>query len=326
MSSEEILYDDIAMENVHTLLVNANSKLIQAKEYYNSDKLSGSSLITETESFMDEFAAAVNGASQALDGIDTESGWLLDALFMSNEDTLNGASETDITNSSIEINLDELTPEKIDAYESELQSSLEGSDAMIAVFQKDVDEMQETLDNILKMCDEDDILADFAITLDDFHYLTPEEYLKHLSDNIEDWECFDENGIFSEEIYKKKVEAIKSSSEYLEYESKFNEAFKKKTGMTYVEYMEKLNAAKEMASKVRSSKYQIKQQLKAIPYLRLMITDEYKEFASQEHDLSNLRDSFGDIFYYENGELKSYLDEKELTVLLYLSEKSFYER
>lgn len=47
MKNAEILYDDTNMEKVHSLLNNANNKLLRAKEYYKSDKLSGSVLINE---------------------------------------------------------------------------------------------------------------------------------------------------------------------------------------------------------------------------------------------------------------------------------------
>ena len=71
MSNEEMLYDDVAMENAHNLLVAANSKLILARDTYNSGKLSGAELVKEIEGFMDEATAALDRYNHAADEIYT---------------------------------------------------------------------------------------------------------------------------------------------------------------------------------------------------------------------------------------------------------------
>ena len=73
MPGNEILYDDAAMEEAHSILVNANTKLIKANENYPSDKLSGKSLIVECENAINEIQSQVASALQALLGTNSAS-------------------------------------------------------------------------------------------------------------------------------------------------------------------------------------------------------------------------------------------------------------
>lgn len=63
----EMLYDDVAMENTHSFLISANNKLKQAKNNYDSSKLTGDKLVTDAETFMkgiEPYLASYNSATE----------------------------------------------------------------------------------------------------------------------------------------------------------------------------------------------------------------------------------------------------------------------
>lgn len=65
----EMLYDDVAMENTHSFLISANNNLKQAKDNYNSSKLTGDKLVTDAEMFMEEikpYLANYNSATEKI--------------------------------------------------------------------------------------------------------------------------------------------------------------------------------------------------------------------------------------------------------------------
>lgn len=65
----EMLYDDVAMENTHYFLISANNNLKQAKNNYDSSKLTGDRLVTDAETFMKEiepYLVSYNNATEKI--------------------------------------------------------------------------------------------------------------------------------------------------------------------------------------------------------------------------------------------------------------------
>lgn len=65
----EMLYDDVAMENTHFFLISADNNLKQAKNNYDSSKLTGDKLVTDAETFMKEiepYLASYNNATEKI--------------------------------------------------------------------------------------------------------------------------------------------------------------------------------------------------------------------------------------------------------------------
>lgn len=67
----EMIYDDVAMENAHLLLVTAKNRLKRARDSYNSSKLAGDSLTTEAENFMSDIRPYLENYNHATETIYT---------------------------------------------------------------------------------------------------------------------------------------------------------------------------------------------------------------------------------------------------------------
>lgn len=146
MSNEEILYDDVAMENVHLLLVTANSKLILARDTYNSDKLSGAELVNETESFMDEVTAGLNRYNHAADEIYT--GNVMNMNFFADVEEI---EETGIylgENKNSKTFSDSNEVKKENVREQEIQKYLSFFEERISCIDKSKDSFKNTLSKL----------------------------------------------------------------------------------------------------------------------------------------------------------------------------------
>ncbi len=86
--SDEMLYDDDAMNNALSFVAAANSKLVVANSDYASDKLSGKKFISDSETIIDEAGTALRSAENALSGLN-ESGSFLTFDFSPEEDSTN---------------------------------------------------------------------------------------------------------------------------------------------------------------------------------------------------------------------------------------------
>lgn len=292
--SEEMLYDDVAMENARSLLVTANSKLKSAQSYYNSSKLTGASLVSEAQSFMDEIAPYIRSFNHATDKIYTGGKGSLN-IQTTSQNKVNTNTQ-DITTESL---VATLTLEEIDSYEKELQDSL------------------ELCDEIIRACqEEEDLLNSFLDTL--YSPVTPEDYEKSLMSQLElTVRKYNDDGTLTEEY----LAALEQVQETLQaYREMFGEAFEEFAGVSYSVFSERLNECRKMLSSAYSSKYALNQKMKEIPFLRLYATEEYQEFASQEHDLSDVQTMFIGYYYNEGNTVKSYLTEEQQMMFLFLME------
>lgn len=315
---EEILYDDVAMENVHSLLVAANTKLISAKEKYNSDKLSGRTLVNNVESFIDEISPLLSSYNHASEGINEGSFDSISFDLSGNQGMAGGDSapisiNDDSQNSSESV---EWTEESVDAYENEIQNDLSTLEMIIELSEEE----ENTLRNILLVSGPDGAMSEYGLeSINGMTYATPEEYEKYLIMQVDG---LDQYGVYNEEIYNEQINAAKEAVR--SYKLKFYKAFKAEVGVPYREFMERLNELQQLEAKARPSKYALQQLEKLIPYLRIMLTEEYKAFARGEYDFYTLHVQFPDLYYSENGIENSYLNEEEQMMLLYLFETEGY--
>lgn len=72
MLNDQILVDTDAMETALNLLTEANTKLLSARDYYDSDKLSGTDLISNCKGAIDEIEKAVGAAKGTLGEINVD--------------------------------------------------------------------------------------------------------------------------------------------------------------------------------------------------------------------------------------------------------------
>lgn len=344
MENKEILYDDIAIENAHSLLVNANNKLIQANENYKSNKLTGNSLVVEIEAFNNDVIDAFNRANQILAGIDEKEIALNNTQMDSQEAFNDTRAVTNITmgeaSHEVQENSDmfEMTEEGINEYEDGLKSNMDNCEEVIAICEEDIKQKDEMLNNFL-LGPEGEEGEDYPLVhcYSDVLYATPEEYASYMESRypIDPTKCLDENGEFSEEIYQaKKAERDRDIAEYT---AKFDELFLEKCGISYAKFRADLNSSAEILGRAMGLRYSLNQQLNMVPYYRIMISEEYKTFDAKYDswnwtsysDTKNppvwlmiLRNNgYGDFFYEEDGEVKSYITTDEAKMLFFLTIK-----
>lgn len=301
--SEEMLYDDVAMENVRSLLASADSQLKLASSNYSSSKLNGSALLADAEGVINEIAPYLRSYGSATDNIYTGS------TSGVNFQTTQAQTTANTQNISTENSVANLTLEEIDNYEKELQDSLDLCDEIIRVCQEEEDLLNTFLENY----EGGYYGSDTSVTV-----LTPEEYEEHLISVMEQSVLkYNEDGTLTEE-YIAELEKIKKYVQ--EYRTDFEAAFEEFAGVSYSEFSERLNGIKEMLASAYSGKYALNQKMKEIPFLRIAKTDEYQNFASQNNDLSSLKATVSDWYYLEDDTIKSYLTEEQQIMLLYLIE------
>ena len=110
------------------------------------------------------------------------------------------------------------------------------------------------------------------LSYDDSTILTPKQAENIIIRNIQN-EVENSNATFD---LNKEIEAKKFIAE--EYTPAFETYFQKQMGMTYQEYLDKIESNKTDILLLKSSKYSLNQTAKEYPYLALAETDDYKDY------------------------------------------------
>ncbi len=165
------------------------------------------------------------------------------------------------------------------AFERNLESAKimsKACDVTIKDLKKQQDELQKSLDSFLlghgyilrtEFYRPDD-------SIDSVKALTPEEYEKRLLNSI-DYDIPDSDPEIGYNVIKRQEKAKKKA---LEYAIKFNEAFEKRMGISYNDYLEQLQSIENDIATIKFSKYSFDQQVKMSPYLSIMYSETFQEY------------------------------------------------
>lgn len=149
-------------------------------------------------------------------------------------------------------------------------------DVTIKDLQAQQDELQQGLDSFL-IGNGYALRTEFYMpgdTIDSVKALTPEEYEKRLLNSI-DYDVPDSDPEIGYNVIKRQEKAKKKA---LEYAIKFNEAFEKRMGISYNDYLEQLQSIENDIATIKFSKYSFDQQIKMSPYLSIMYSEAFKEY------------------------------------------------
>lgn len=177
---------------------------------------------------------------------------------------------------------------------------------------------QQTIENYYNKFNQTHF-SDLIVNQETGEYLTPEEYKKS-SETLESFLI--QNGYptsdgVDPDLYLKGVEAFNNYVD-TEYTELFNKHFEEATGISYDEYVLKINTFDQDITNLKSNLYAFEQQAKEEPYLEMIETDEYKKFYEDNPDLLNEINSIYDSgmelpivddteynFYHNNSALNS---------------------
>ena len=162
---------------------------------------------------------------------------------------------------------------------------------------------QQTIENYYNKFNQTHF-SDLIVNQETGEYLTPEEYKKS-SETLENFLI--QNGYptsdgVDPDLYLKGVEAFNNYVD-TEYTELFNKHFEEATGISYDEYVLKINTFDQDITNLKSNLYAFEQQAKEEPYLEMIETDEYKKFYEDNPDLLNEINSI-----YDSGKYKIFND------------------
>lgn len=162
---------------------------------------------------------------------------------------------------------------------------------------------QQTIENYYNKFNQTHF-SDLIVNQETGEYLTPEEYKKS-SETLESFLI--QNGYptsdgVDPDLYLKGVEAFNNYVD-TEYTELFNKHFEEATGISYDEYVLKINTFDQDITNLKSNLYAFEQQAKEEPYLEMIETDEYKKFYEDNPDLLNEINSI-----YDSGKYKIFND------------------
>ena len=154
-----MLYDDVVMGNVESLLQSANSNLIIASESYDSSELDGTGLVSEARSVIDTVEGELAKAESALNGLETEINTSTLSL-----DALNSQESDDTTiNTSGEVGI-QLTEEM----RSELESTLNNLGNLTSIQREKVMENPEALGDLMAICYNQQLIGELETEVNNF--------------------------------------------------------------------------------------------------------------------------------------------------------------
>lgn len=162
---------------------------------------------------------------------------------------------------------------------------------------------QQTIENYYNKFNQTHF-SDLIVNQETGEYLTPEEYKKS-SETLESFLI--QNGYptsdgVDPDLYLKGVEAFNNYVD-TEYTELFNKHFEEATGISYDEYVLKINTFDQDITNLKSNLYAFEQQAKEEPYLEMIETDEYKKFYEDNPDLLNEINNI-----YDSGKYKIFND------------------